>query len=257
MIRVGTSGYSFKDWKGHFYPEDIKNSEMLDFYVKHFDTVEINSTYYRMPETHTFERMAERTPDNFEFVVKAHRAMTHERQDNEPSFVAFKEGIQPLIDANKFSGVLAQFPWSFKNTQANRIYLTRFKEQMADYPLIVEFRHDSWLIDAVFDLFSRLDISYCCVDEPRLKGLVPPIAVATNDLGYVRFHGRNEEAWWGGDASERYDYLYTQQELFEWLPKIEKIEQSTQETFVFFNNCHNGQAANNAQLMLDLVEGTQ
>ncbi len=252
MIRIGTSGYSFENWKGHFYPEDIKKNEMLDFYVKHFDTVEINYTYYRIPEAHTFERMVERTPDNFEFAVKTHRTMTHERQNNEASFAAFKEGIQPLIDANKLNGVLAQFPWAFKNTQANRLYLTKFKEQMTDYPLVVEFRHDSWILDAVFDWFSKLDISYCCVDEPRLKGLVPPVAVATNDLGYVRFHGRNEETWWGGDASERYDYSYTQQELFEWLPKIKEVEKSTQKTVVFFNNCHNGQAANNAQLMLDL-----
>ena len=253
MIIVGTSGYSFQDWKRHFYPEDIKNHEMLDFYARHFNAVEINSTYYRMPETLMFDRMLEKTPENFEFVVKANKAMTHERKSNATVFDQFNEGIRPLINAKRFSGLLAQFPWSFKNTQSNRAYLAQFKDKMGDNPLIVEFRHNSWIIEPVFDLLRRLDISYCAVDEPRLNGLVPPVAIATNNLGYVRFHGRNAESWWDGDASKRYDYLYTQQELFDWLPKIETIEKSTDKTFVFFNNCHNGQAATNAQMMLSFM----
>lgn len=255
MILIGTSGYSFKDWKGAFYPDDIKDSEMLNFYARHFDIVEINSTYYRIPEPSMSERMVEKTPEPFEFIVKANQAMTHDRKDNAAVFDKFKTGIQPLIDAGKFSGVLAQFPWSFRNNQPNRAYLAQFKERMQDYPLIVEFRHNSWSVEQVFDFLRRLDISYCAVDEPRLRGLVPPIAVATNNLGYARFHGRNADAWWSGDSSKRYDYLYTQQELFEWMPKIEEIDTSTEKTFVFFNNCHNGQAATNAQMLLGFMEG--
>jgi len=257
MILIGTSGYSFQDWKGHFYPENIKNHEMLDFYAKHFKTVEINSTYYRMPETLMFDRMLEKTPEDFEFVVKANKAMTHERGSNGSVFEAFEEGIRPLAEANRFSGILAQFPWSFRNNKSNRTYLAKFKDGIGDYPLIVEFRHNSWIIEPVFDFLRRLDISYCAVDEPKLKGLVPPVAVATNKLGYVRFHGRNEKSWWDGDSSSRYDYLYTQQELFDWLPKIETVEETTDKTFVFFNNCHNGQAAINAQMLLSFMNPSQ
>lgn len=252
MIHIGTSGYSFKDWKGNFYPEKIKNDMMLNFYAEHFNTVEINFTYYRMPTAATFERMDQRTPDGFKFVVKANKGMTHDRDKDLSVFKDFKSAIEPLSDAGKFAGILAQFPWSFKNGQENREYLAWFKKQIGgELPLVIEFRNDSWIDEPIFDFLRSLELSYCCVDEPKLKGLVPPSVEVTGSLGYVRFHGRNAKKWWSGNASERYDYSYTQQELFEWKPKIEKIDQSTEETFVFFNNCHAGQAASNAQMMLN------
>ena len=123
MIHIGTSGYSFKDWKGEFYPVDIKNSEMLDFYARHFKVVEINSTYYAIPKPATFERMVEKTPPDFGFTVKAHSGMTHDRKDNKSVFDQFEEAVQPLIEAKKLKGILAQFPWSFKNVEENRKYL--------------------------------------------------------------------------------------------------------------------------------------
>jgi len=255
MINIGTSGYSFQDWKGSFYPKDIQNNDMLDFYVKHFKTVEINYTYYRIPTYKSLDGMCRKTPKDFKFIIKAFKGMTHERDKDLSVFNDFKEAIKPLENAGKFSGLLAQFPWSYKNNKENREYLSWFKEQSGDeLPLIVEFRNDSWIIEPIFDFLRTLNISYCCVDEPQLKGLVPPVTEVTGSLGYIRFHGRNAKKWWSGDSSERYDYLYTQQELFEWKPKIEKIEQAVEETFVFFNNCHAGQAASNAQMMLDIFK---
>ncbi len=254
MIHIGTSGYSFKDWKGPFYPVKITSSEMLSFYARHFKLVEINSTYYAIPRVEVFERMAENTPPDFQFMVKANSGMTHERSDNQSIFDRFEDAIQPLVEAGKFKGILAQFPWSFKNTEENRQYLKLCKERLAEYPLIVEFRHISWILEPLFGFLRDMGISYCAVDEPNLPGLVPPKTAATTDLGYVRFHGRNAEMWWGGDAAQRYNYLYTEQELKEWVPKIKQLAASTQEIYVLFNNCHAGYAAKNAKTMQNMLQ---
>jgi len=254
MIHIGTSGYSFKDWKGTFYPVKITSAEMLEFYSRHFKVVEINATYYAILKPRIFENMAERTPEDFRFIVKANSGMTHERTDNESVFHQFEDSIQPLVEAGKLKGILAQFPWSFKNDERNRKYLRTYKDRLPEYPLIVEFRHISWITEPLFGFLRELGISYCAVDEPNLPGLVPPKVMITTDPGYVRFHGRNEKTWWAGDSSQRYNYLYSEQELKEWVPKIKQLAASTQETYVFFNNCHAGQAAKNAKTMQDMLQ---
>jgi uncharacterized protein YecE (DUF72 family) len=254
MIHIGTSGYSFQDWKGNFYPEKISNDEMLNFYAQHFKIVEINYTYYAIPKAQTFESMIEKTPDDFLFTVKANSGMTHERKDNKSIFDQFEEAIKPLVDAGRFRGILAQFPWSFKNNEENRKYLRLCKDRLERYSLFVEFRNASWISEPIFSFLRDLDISYCSVDEPNLPGLVPPECVATTDMGYVRFHGRNAETWWGGDSAQRYNYLYTHQELREWEPKIKQLAASTSETHVFFNNCHAGYAARNAKTMQSVLQ---
>lgn len=254
MIRIGTSGYSFQDWKGNFYPADIKTSEMLKFYSQHFQIVEINSTYYAIPKPESLKRMAEVTPPDFLFTAKAHSSMTHERKKDQSIFDQFEAAIQPLVEANKFRGILAQFPQSFRNNEEARRHLSFLKERFKNYPLIAEFRHASWLTPPVFDFLRELDIAYCAVDEPNLPGLMPPEVVATSNLGYVRFHGRNAETWYGGDSSERYNYLYTEEQLKEWAPKISNLANSTQDTFVFFNNCHAGYAARNAKTMQNILQ---
>lgn len=253
IIYVGTSGYSFKDWIGNFYPEKIKSGEMLNFYAQHFNVVEINSTYYAIPKPSLFENMIKRTPEDFNFTVKANSGMTHERTDNKSVFDQFKEAIHPLIEANRLKGVLLQFPGAFRNTQQNRTYLIKCKEIMSTLPLIAEFRHVSWLNEPTFDFLKQIDVSFCAVDEPELPGLLPPIAVATNKLGYVRFHGRNKESWWSGDSAQRYNYLYSDQELKDWLPKIKQLSDVTDELYLFFNNCHAGHAVRNAIRMQDII----
>ena len=254
MIHIGTSGYSFRDWKGTFYPAKITGGEMLSFYAQHFEVVEINSTYYAIPKPHVFESMVDRTPSDFRFTVKANSGMTHERTDNKFVFDQFADAVRPLIEANKLAGILAQFPWSFKNTQENRRYLGTCSDRLTKYPLIVEFRHISWISEPVFGFLRELGISYCVVDEPDLPGLVPPEVVSTADMGYVRLHGRNAKMWWKGNASERYNYLYSEQELREWSPKINQLAASTKETYVLFNNCHAGYAARNAKTMKSILQ---
>ena len=254
IIYIGTSGYSFKDWVGNFYPENIKSGEMLSFYAQYFKIVEINSTYYAIPKPQSFEKMLEKTPDDFQFTVKANGKMTHEKSESKSVFDQFEEAIQPLVQANKMKGILAQFPGSFRNTQENRAYLSKFRDILSEYPLIAEFRHNSWDKEPTFDFLKNLGIAYCSVDEPDLPGLVPSKAIATTDLGYVRFHGRNKEAWYGGNSSERYNYLYSDQELKDWIPKIKHLSETTNELLIFFNNCHVGHATRNALKMQDMLQ---
>ena len=254
-IVVGTSGYSFDDWVGNFYPAGIKKGDMLREYCKHFPCVEVNATYYRIPGLATFRGMEAKTPPGFEFIIKANQEMTHKASRDAALYKTFMEVLEPIRGAGKFSGVIAQFPWGFKCTAGNREHLRFLGEQFADCPLFVEFRNSEWIRDDIFDELENNGIGYCSVDEPRLKGLVPPVARATTDIGYVRLHGRNAKTWWarGRGAGDRYDYLYSEAELKEWVEKIRAMSKTAGRTFVFFNNCHAGQAARNAKLMQELL----
>jgi uncharacterized protein YecE (DUF72 family) len=252
-IRVGTSGYSFADWVGPFYPAGTKRGRMLDEYVRHFDVVEINSTYYRVPSASMFARMNEKTPEGFEFIVKLFRGMTHEVTDDEDMYRDFTSAVDPLRDAGKFAGYLAQFPWKFKNSKDSKAHLATLRRKLGETPLFVEFRHDSWIEDKTFEFLRDLGVSYCAVDEPRLKGLVPPLVAATTDEGYVRFHGRNARNWWGKGGGDRYDYDYNSEELSEWADKLLDLESKVKKVYAFFNNCHAGHAARNAELMIEML----
>ena len=333
-ILVGTSGYSYADWVGRLYPEGTPKTKMLDYYAREFPTVEVNATYYRIPPPATFRAMEKKTPPAFQFVVKAHHDMTHARSLDAELYEAFAKAVEPLQAAGKFHGVIAQFPYAFRRSAANQEFLVELKRRLesshaGDAPLFVEFRHASWVqMGAVDDVFEWLDaegIAYVSVDEPDLPGLVPPIARVTRasvasgrttDIGYVRFHGRNKENWWGageggerweksrpgdpattivrgapsrhetsadapprrsetgadygplfaadapppapgpsGTSSDRYDYLYSEAELQEWVAKIKEMTMKAKKTFIFFNNCHVGQAATGAKLMRKLLEG--
>jgi uncharacterized protein YecE (DUF72 family) len=261
MIYIGTSGYSYQDWKGPVYPEDIKDSEMLPFYSHLFNTTEINYTYYRMPAARTLAAMASKVPDNFVFTIKASKELTHEREaggDGEgatpENFRLFRQALQPLLDEGKFGTVLAQFPNSFKLTPENRDYLSVFRDRMGDLPVVVEFRNAAWVTDDTMELLRENNLGYCCADEPRLKGLIPPIAVAIAPIAYVRFHGRNAKKWWRHDeAYERYDYEYKPEELQEWVPKIEKLNQIANKTFVFTNNHYRGGAVRTAEQLKEML----
>jgi uncharacterized protein YecE (DUF72 family) len=252
-IRIGTSGYSFADWVGTFYPQGTSRSRMLDEYVRHFDVVEINSSYYRIPRAAMFARMEQKTPPGFEFVVKLYKGMTHEIEDDASIYREFADSVVPLKEAEKFGGYLAQFPWKFKNSEEARAHLAVIRRHLRDDPLFVEFRHDSWIRDDTFDFLREHGIGYCCVDEPSLKGLVPPIAETTVSTAYVRLHGRNAGNWWGRGGGDRYDYDYSKQELGEWSGKLLKLERKSDKVYAFFNNCHAGQAARNAELMIDML----
>ncbi|MFZ5924533.1 MAG: DUF72 domain-containing protein [Bacillota bacterium] len=265
MVLVGTAGFSYSDWRGVFYPERVKDSDMLAFYAGRFPCVELDFTYYRMPGARAMEGLARKVPEGFEFCVKANKAMTHElgapgeAPENEDAFRAFAEALRPMTSRGSLGCVLAQFPWGFKKTGGSIDYLRRFKALLPEMPIVVEFRNREWIAPETFELLRSEGMGFCCVDEPRLRSLVPPVAEATSDIAYVRFHGRNAEKWWKHEhAWERYNYLYSEAELAEWVPKIRALDARVAKTYVLFNNCHAGQAAENArmlELMLDLDLG--
>jgi uncharacterized protein YecE (DUF72 family) len=262
MIKVGTSGFSFPDWKGTVYPEGIREKDMLSFYEKElgFNVLEVNFTYYTLPSQKSLAGMAQKTSESFEFVVKSFKGMTHEtwdkethtRIDHQETFKKFKYGLVPLIEERKLACVLAQFPYGFFPNRENSSYLQEFKEEMGDIPLVVEFRNKSWFKEETFQLLEKKEIGFCVVDEPQLPQLMPYHPRATSEIGYFRFHGRNPN-WFNVPAKVRYDYLYSEEELKEFVPGIKDISKKTGKTLIFFNNCYSGSAAKNAAQMAKLL----
>jgi uncharacterized protein YecE (DUF72 family) len=242
MIRIGTSGFSYKDWVGPVYPAGLPERDWLSFYAREFSTVELNVTFYRIPAQRTVAGWVDKTPDDFLFSVKAFQGLTHEREN--PDFSAFVDSLQPLVSAGKFGCILAQFPHFFHPLPENRDYLKRLREGLGELATVVEFRDVAWAKEAVFDLLRELKFGYCCVDEPSLKGLMPPLAVVTGPVAYLRFHGRNAARWYEHEeAWQRYDYTYSDSELREWVPKLHQLDEVAPLTLVYFNNHFRGQAS--------------
>lgn len=255
MICIGTSGYSYDDWKGNFYNPDIKKSDMLEEYSKSFRFTEINSTYYSMPNRYMFINLVKKTPQDFKFTIKLHGSMTHARDADAGAYSAFNEAIRPVIDSNKMGCLVAQFPYSFHNNIQNVDCIKKIRDNFDHIPLCVEFRNDKWNTAETYKVLSQYDMGYICVDEPNIKGLVKRVSVVTSKVGYVRFHGRNSNKWYNHKESyERYDYLYSEDELKEWLPRIEFIHNNTEVTFIAFNNHFRAQGAVNASMLQCLLE---
>jgi uncharacterized protein YecE (DUF72 family) len=252
-IHVGTSGYSFADWVGPFYPAGTKSGDFLPYYARQFGCVEVNSTYYRIPHPRVLSLMERKTPDGFRFVVKLNQAMTHEGAVDPEPYRQFHAVLQPLKDAGKYVGLLAQFPWAFRRTEESKAHVERLRAFFPEEPLWVEFRHASWMHPRLPAWLAERSLGYCAVDEPALPGLLPPVTHLTTDTGYVRFHGRNEKTWWGRGGGDRYDYDYAERELLEWVDRVRVLAEKAKQTYLFFNNCHAGQAARNAKLMEELL----
>jgi len=263
MIKIGTSGFSFPDWKGTVYPVGIRESDMLSFYEKElgFNTLEVNFTYYTLPSQKSFAAMSKKTSSGFEFVVKSFKGMTHEIRDkgtgamidNRETFEKFKYSLIPLVEDGKLACVLAQFPYGFFPNRGNFEYLERFKKEMEDISLIFEFRNRTWMKDQTLQFLEKNGVGFCVVDEPKLPQLMPYLPRATSEIGYFRFHGRNPN-WFNVPIKVRYDYLYSEGELKEFIPDIQNISQKTAKTLVFFNNCYSGSAAKNAVQMAKLLQ---
>ncbi len=231
---------------------------MLEFYAEQFDAVEIDSTYYAIPKPQLFKGMAARTPADFRFTVKAPGGITHVPADAEPAaddVRLFRDALDPLVAADKLGAVLAQFPHAFRPNADSYRRLEQVREWWPDLPLVAEFRHREWQQSDAVKQLRELDVGWCNVDEPAFRTLLRPSADVTSKVGYVRFHGRNYEKWWKQERAshERYSYLYNQEELQAWAPRIADVAQEAEETFVFFNNHHLGRAAENAREMGDIL----
>ncbi|MBI2267239.1 MAG: DUF72 domain-containing protein [Armatimonadetes bacterium] len=267
MIRVGVCGFSFKDWKGPVYPEHLKESEYLSYYnqVLKFDTVEIDVSYYTYLSQKTAARWVEKTTDDFGFAVKCHKEMTLNEMgkvdfkilSNEEAFSKFLFTFEPLMASRKLLCFLAQFGPLFWKSEAHKEYLSLFRERMAGYPLVVEFRHKSWLSkegrDDTFAFLEANRMAYATVDEPQIRQLVPLVPAITDAMAYFRLHGRNAKAWFKGSREERYNYLYNEEELRALLPVVALLSRKASTLLVMFNNCHAGAAFHNAVMMKELL----
>ena len=254
-VLIGTSGYSYEDWIGPVYPAGTEKRDFLSLYAKEFPLVELNFSYYQQPAARTLERMVEATPEGFLFSIKAHRSMTHEFAESWAEDIAtFKEGVRPLVESGRLAAILLQFPYSFAYSTESRTRLATLCERLAGLPLAVEFRKSEWLREQVYQGLRERGIALVSVDEPDLPRLLRPSAEATADLAYVRFHGRNKANWWTGDNASRYDYLYSEAELGEWVERIRTILARARMLMIFFNNHSRGRAVENARQMRELLE---
>jgi len=258
MIRIGTSGYSYSDWEGIFYPENLGKKNYLAHYAKFFNITEINFTYYRLPSPDIFEKIRKKVPDDFGFVVKLSKELTHERDKVESSVDQFRKGIEPLVENNQLITTLAQFPYSFKPSEENFAHLKFLRKKMPDIPINVEFRNEYWIKEKTFDFLENHSLGYVCVDMPRLPHLVPPIVAATTELGYIRFHGRVQKHWWNApEPYMRYDYLYEESELEEWVDKTRELGNYTKNIVILFNNHYQGKSARNAKKFSSMLNDSR
>ena len=301
-IRIGTCSWADESLVKYWYPPHVKSAEeRLRYYTDHFDTVEVDSTYYRLPEEPMVERWAERTPPGFVFHVKAFAMMTRHpvkleqlppdvrdaapidergRVERPPRelraeiFARFRRAVEPLRAAGKLGGILLQFPSYVVYKQRSLEYLEWTKEQLPGDDLLVEFRHRSWLDDenreATLSFLESLGATHVITDAPRTdaKNLVPTVVAVTSETAYVRFHGRNAATWnrRGGTAAERFDYLYSEEELREWAPPLREVAEQAKQAWAFFNNNSRSpgkgpadpqwvsQAATNAVMLRNVLE---
>ena len=294
-ILIGTSSWTDPTLikSGRFYPAWAKAAkERLQYYSSRFPLVEVDSSYYGIPDEATAKLWVQRTPPDFTFDVKAFRLFTQHpgsptvfpadlkhalpaelaarksiyyrdlpREILNELWQRFESSLLPLDTVGKLGVVLFQFPpWFFPGSE-QREYIVRCQEKLPQYRLAVEFRHNSWLneknIERTFAFLRERKLIYVCVDEPQgFQSSLPPIAEVTANISVVRFHGRNKDTWQveGRAASSRFNYLYGNDELNEWAPKIKALSEKTSETHVLFNNCYGDKAVTNAQEMRDLVE---
>jgi uncharacterized protein YecE (DUF72 family) len=281
---------------GVFYPEGATTpEERLKYYASQFPVVEVDATYYALPSKRTSESWVERTPRDFVFDVKAHALMTGQptvvgrlpkaikeelpgelkekkriyRKDMPSELLdavyrQFREALHPLVEAKKLGAVFVQFPkWVFPSHEARELILET-RERLA-LPIAVEFRHGSWFNEKNAERTVRFlednKIPYVAVDEPQgFKSSVPPVVVPTSEeLAVFRFHGRNKENWEKKDIppSERFRYLYDEDELADWTPKIATVAKSTKETHVVYNNCFSNYGTTNAREAAQLLAQMQ
>ncbi|MDQ2977519.1 MAG: DUF72 domain-containing protein [Acidobacteriota bacterium] len=251
-IRVGPAGWSYKDWQGFVYPQKPgAKFDPLEYLARFFDTIEINSSFYRPFTASTAKSWVTRVSDavDFMFTAKLHRVFTHERgKATEEDEKLVREGMNELASVGKLGAVLLQFPWSFKNTDDDRVYLAKLLERFKEYPLALEVRHSSWNNPQIYEWLEELGVGICNVDQPVFTKSIKPAALTTSQVGYVRLHGRNYQDWFREKAprDDRYNYLYSLDELEPWITRIKEIAAKTKESYVITNNHFRGQAVVNA-----------
>lgn len=261
MIRVGPAGWSYRDWAGPVYPTPKpRGFDPLAYLAGYFDTVEINSTFYRPAARSAAEQWIARVADaeRFRFTAKLWRRFTHEREEafTRDEVAEVREAMDVLHGAGRLGALLLQFPWSFRRTDESRQWLDDVTRAFRDFPLVLEVRHESWNVPELYRELAERAIGFVNIDQPLFKRSIKPSARATSAVGYVRLHGRNYEEWFreGAGVEARYDYLYSNEELDPWVERAQAVDALATETFVITNNHFGGQAVANALMIKAKVE---
>jgi uncharacterized protein YecE (DUF72 family) len=272
-IKIGVAGWSYQDWAGFVYPPGIKSPQRLGYLAQFFDVVEINTSFYGpiKPDVgrEWCRTVAEANP-GFIFTAKLYRAFTHSPVAVVESTSAetirpaprdegdVKKGFDVIAGEGRLGAVLAQFPISFKHTDANRAYLEQLVPRFSEYPLVLEVRHASWNEPEVLSWLASLGVGLCNIDQPLIGRAIRPAAAATSSIGYVRLHGRNYKQWFTeSNVRDRYDYLYSETELKQWEKRVEDVAGKTETTYVIANNHNLGKAAVNALELIYMLDGAK
>ena len=245
-LRIGTAGYSYPDWVGPFYPAGTTAHDMLPFYARHFPAVEINSSFYRPPTVAQVAKMARRTPPGFGFTLKVPKTASHDRDPSD--LPAFKLAADHLHSLGRLLGLLVQVPETFRNTAANRDWLTTIAGQLRPHRLAVEFRHKSWDARNLTDWLAHVGLDVVSVSVPDVPTLFPSGLRVANRRVYVRLHSQNAANWYAGGRT-RYDYDYPDAVIREWADALRETAETgrADAALVFFNNCVGTQAIGNAR----------
>jgi uncharacterized protein YecE (DUF72 family) len=263
-VRIGTCSWADEGLLRTWYPRGTSTAEKrLRYYAGRFDTVEVDSPFYALPDPDVTLRWAERTPDGFTFHVKAGAAMTwHEGEPTDQAFRDFRASVEPLELSGKLRGVLLQYHPRFTKTHDSLAELERVPERIAPLVPLVEFRHRSWMEEDeradTLAFLERTGLAYVSVDSPRTRAsnVMPRVAAATHRVAYIRFHGRNAQTWniRDGTAADRFDWLYSSEELEEWVGPLERLAGEAEEVYALFNNNRDDFAPRSAMILSGLLD---
>jgi uncharacterized protein YecE (DUF72 family) len=260
-IWFGVAGWTYPDWKGIVYPPSRHTRfDELGYIAQYFDVIELNNTFYRIPDAKMVESWIKRVSHNphFQFTAKLWQGFTHEKKEIDVSEVSqFRDAVAPLQKSKRLGALLAQFPASFRRSKEAMERVETIGKHFKEFPIVVEFRNRNWVADDVLSWLEERGIGFCNVDEPLFRSMIRPSSVVTGLTAYVRFHGRNYKNWFSKEANrdERYDYLYSEEELNQWIPRINDMERKAKKVYVIGNNHFRGQApANILQLKSKTVQ---
>lgn len=263
-VRVGPAGWSYADWTGYVYPSrKPKAFHEATYLAQYFDTIEINTSFYSPLRPEHARAWIARVAANprFVFTAKLWQRFTHEAAATAGDEKEVRAGFDVLREAGKLGAVLLQFPFSFHRDQENSDALRRLLKRFADYPLTVEVRHASWNAPEAYELLRESGAGFCNIDQPLIGRSLKPSAERTSRVGYVRLHGRRYDTWFTDDATvprhERYNYLYTSEELAPWAERVTRLARETDQVYVITNNHYQGKAAVNALELISLLEGAK
>ncbi|MBN2571078.1 MAG: DUF72 domain-containing protein [Ignavibacteriales bacterium] len=267
-LYIGTAGWSYKDWVPSFYPlPQSKTFDWLQFYSQYFNVVEVNSTYYAYTSQQIINGWIKKVEEieDFSFTIKLHQDFTHKKDFDDDKIKSVCNNLDLLEKSERLGGLLLQFPYSFSCNNANISYLTKLLEVFENYVKFVEVRHTSWNNKEAFDFLQQHNTSLCTIDQPKIGSSIQFKPLITNNTAYIRFHGRNAEAWKNSinnfgakqtyeQQSERYNYLYTPGELVQISQQIKEIYDKVKKIFVIMNNHPVGNAVANAFELLHLLK---